>query len=88
MSNKTLWTGAAVLVVGGMTMKQLLWNKVSGEVREIREEQHNKAHADLYSAYDRAKQFQLPPLTTSEREKLKELHCKSDLSKFSQKDSA
>lgn len=87
MSTRHLWIGAAVIVVGGLTTKQLIWNKVSREVREIRDEEHKKSHADLHSAYNRAQQFQLPPLTVEEREKLRVININSDLSKFSQRDS-
>jgi hypothetical protein len=86
MSNKQLWTGAAVLIVGGLVTKQLIWTKVSSEVKEIRDDEHKKAHTDLHAAYSRAQQFQLPPLTQDEREKLKDLGVTADLSKFNQRD--
>lgn len=80
-SSKTLWIGAAVLILGGTVAKQLIWHKVSNEVHNIREEEHKQAQADLHAAYSRAQQFSLPPLSDEEREKLKNIHGKTDLSK-------
>jgi len=65
-----MWIGAATLYVGAMAGKQFLWHRVSGQVKDLREEDNRTAQASLQQAYADAKRFQVPPLTPEQRRKL------------------
>lgn len=71
-----LWIGAAVIVVGGITGKQLLFQHVSAHVMETRMKEHEEGSKALIKAYEDAKKYQLPPLTDAEKAKMKELMAK------------
>ena len=85
MSQKVLWSGAAVILLGGFVGKQLIWTKVSKEVAINRSEEHEQASRHLATAYANAAKYNLEPLTEEEVKKLKALKLAQgfkDLSKY------
>eukprot|EP00981_Chlorochromonas_danica_P011780 scaffold4257_cov157-Ochromonas_danica.AAC.2 len=73
-------------MLSAMLLKTVIFMKVSEETVRLREKEHASAVNHLQDAYNMSRQFELPPLTEEEREKLR-LHFSHfrDISKFDPK---
>ena len=67
-SLQNLWIGAGCLFFVGFTVKQVLWMKISGHAKQMRDEGNDKASVFLKNAERNAKKFTIPELTEAERE--------------------
>jgi lipoate synthase len=63
--------GAGSLFVVLFTAKQWMWHVVSHQVRDIREDEHDKAVKVLMRAHEGSQVFALKALTAAQREVLK-----------------
>jgi hypothetical protein len=71
-ANKRVWQVGGSLIVLGFGLKQWGWNVISGQVTEVRKQEHLKATKSLEEALEGSKRYSLPKLTQKEIESLKE----------------